>query len=92
MHGEAGDKVMHASMRIGDCVVTMTDGSPPGGAHFAGFSLSLTVADDAEAQRRLAALAEGGQVRLPLERTYFAASFGMLADRFGMPWMVVTRD
>jgi PhnB protein len=89
VHGTA-DKVMHASFRIGDSTVLASDGRCQGQPVFHGFSLSLTVADDAEAERRFAALAEGGQVQMPLAKTFFASRFGAVADRFGVSWMVVT--
>jgi PhnB protein len=82
------DKVMHASLRIGDTQVMVSDGDARGRPEFKGFSLSLTVADADEAQRRFAALGEGGQVVVPLGKTFFSPSFGMLVDRFGVHWMV----
>jgi PhnB protein len=82
--------IMHAEMRIGDSVVMLSDGQCSGRTEFAGFALPVTVADDAEAQRRFATLAEGGVVQMPLAKTFFASSFGMLADRFGVPWMIIT--
>ena len=82
-------KVMHASLRIGDTVLMATDGGGGEPAGFKGFSLSLTVTDPAEAQRRFDALAAGGQVTMPLAETFFARSFGMLTDRFGVSWMVI---
>ena len=82
------DKVMHMALKIGDSMVLASDGHCSGKPDFQGFSLSLTVANDAEAQRMFTALAEGGQVRMPLGKTFFSTSFGMLADRFGVPWMV----
>jgi PhnB protein len=85
----AGDKVMHASFRIGDSTVMASDGRCLGQPSFQGFSLSLTAADDAEAERLFAALAEGGQVQMPLAKTFFSSRFGMVADRFGVPWMIV---
>lgn len=85
------DKVMHASLRIGDTVVMASDAMCTGTPAFQGFSLSLTAADDAEARRLFDALAEGGQVRMALNTTFFTSSFGMVADRFGVPWMVWTR-
>jgi PhnB protein len=85
---DSGDKVLHASLRIGDSTVLVSDGRCGGRPSFQGFSLSLTVRDDAQAQRRFAALAEGGQVQMALARTFFASSFGMVADRFGVLWMV----
>lgn len=85
-----GDKVMHAGLRIGETTLMLSDGMCGGHPEFKGVSLSLSVADDAEAARVFAALAEGGQVQMPLARSFFASSFGMLADRFGVNWMVVT--
>jgi PhnB protein len=85
----AGDKVMHASFRIGDTTVMASDGECQGQPSFQGFSLSLTASDEAEAERLFGALAEGGQVRQPLIKTFFSPRFGMVADRFGVPWMVV---
>ena len=83
------NKVMHASMHIGDSEVLVSDGGCSGNAAFNGFSLTLSVADDAEAERLFAVLAEGGQVRMPMSRTFFASRFGMLADRYGLGWMVM---
>jgi PhnB protein len=85
----AGDKVMHTSFRIGDTTVMASDGRCQGRPSFQGFALSLTARDDAEAERLFAALAEGGQVQMPLAKTFFSSRFGMVADRFGVPWMVV---
>jgi PhnB protein len=82
------DKVMHASVRIGESTVLMSDGSASGKPAFQGVSLSMTVRDDAEAKRMFAALSDGGQVQMPLSKTFFTSSFGMAADRFGVPWMV----
>jgi len=87
-HG-AGDKVMHANFRIGDSIVMASDGRCEGSPAFQGFSLSLSVPDDAEAERLFAALADGGQVQMPLSKTFFSSSFGMVADRFGVSWMVI---
>jgi PhnB protein len=83
------DKVMHAAFRIVDATVLASDGRCQGRPSFQGFSLSLTVADEAGAERTFAALADGGQIQLPLTETFFAARFGMVADRFGVAWMVV---
>ena len=85
----SADKVMHASLRIGDTVVMASDGNCSGNPNFQGFSLSLTAANEAEADRVFAALSDGGQVRLPIGKTFFAPRFGMLADRFGLGWMIV---
>jgi PhnB protein len=83
------DKVMHSSFRIGDTTLMASDARCGGRPSFQGTSLALTVADDAEAERRFAALAEGGQVQVPLTKTFFSSSFGIVADRFGVPWMIV---
>lgn len=85
----AGDKIMHASLRIGDSVVMASDGRCAGLPNFHGFSLSLTAANDAEAERLFAALGDGGTVHQPLINTFFASRFGMVADRFGVQWMVL---
>jgi PhnB protein len=83
------DKVMHACVRIGDTSVMASDGQCMGKASFQGFSLSLTVPDEAEADRLFAALGEGGQVQMPLTKTFFSPRFGMVADRFGVSWMIL---
>ena len=83
------DKVMHASFRIGETTVMASDGRCQGKPSFQGFSLSLTASDDAEAERLFAALGEGGQVQMPLTKTFFSSRFGMVADRFGVSWMIV---
>ena len=82
------DKVMHASFRVGESMVMASDGRCQGPASFQGFSLSLTVPDEAEAERKFNALGDGGQVQMPLTKTFFSPSFGMVADRFGVSWMV----
>jgi len=82
------DKIMHAALRIGETMVLASDGSCTGQPSFKGFALSLTCADGAEAAAKFAALGEGGQVQMPLGKTFFSPSFGMLADRFGVSWMV----
>ena len=84
-----GDKVMHACVRIGDTALMASDGHCNGRASFQGFSLSLNARDEAEAKRLFATLSEGGQVQMPLAKTFFATAFGMVADRFGVSWMVV---
>jgi PhnB protein len=88
---EAQDKVMHASMTIGDTEVFLSDGMCGGAPSFKGFSLSLVLKEDAEAARVFAALGDGGAVTMPLAKTFFASSFGMLNDRFGVPWMVLVQ-
>jgi PhnB protein len=68
-----------------------SDGRCDGTPDYQGFSLSLTVDNDAEAERLFNALANGGQVQMPLGNTFFASRFGMVADRFGVSWMVLTK-
>jgi PhnB protein len=82
------DKIMHARLRIGETIVMASDGSCEGPANYEGFSMSITVADEAEADRVFAALGEGGLVSMPLEKTFWAPKFGMLTDRFGVGWMI----
>ena len=79
---------MHARLEIGGTTVLVSDGRCQGQPGFQGFSLSLTVADEATAERLFNALADGGQVRMPLGKTFFSPKFGMVADRFGVGWMV----
>lgn len=81
--------VLHASLRIGDSIVMASDGPGQGEPYFRGFSLSVSVADQAEAERRFAALSEDGQVQMPLGKTFFSPCFGMVVDRFGVSWMVI---
>ena len=85
---DSENKVMHASLRMGDTVVMASDGRCEGAPSFEGFSLSVTVADEAEADRVFAALAEGGKIQMPLSKTFWSSRFGMLSDRFGVGWMV----
>jgi len=84
----AENKVMHANLRIGDTAVLASDGRCQGKPSFLGFALSLTAPTDADAERLFAALGDGGQVQMPLAKTFFSSSFGMVADRFGVSWMV----
>ena len=86
------NKVMHSSFRVGDAVVLASDGRCQGETNFQGISLTLTVADEAEAERRFRALSDGGQVQMPLTKTFFSPRFGMVADRFGVTWMVLVES
>ena len=86
------NKIMHASLRIGDSVVMASDGHCGGKPSFQGFSLSVTARDEAQAKRYFAALSEGGKVTMPLTKTFFAAAFGMATDRFGVGWMVIVEE
>jgi PhnB protein len=82
------DKVMHMNLRIGDSVVMGSDGNCSGETRFQGFALTLNAKDVNEAEKLFGLLADGGQVQMPLEETFFSPAFGMLADRFGVPWMI----
>lgn len=83
------NKIMHASFRIGDNVIMASDGQCLNKPSFQGFSLSISVPNLAEGERLFAILGEGGQVQMPFAKTFFSPGFGMLADRFGVNWMVV---
>jgi PhnB protein len=83
------EKVMHSLFRIGDAQIMASDGGCSGKTGFQGFALTLNAADAAEAKQRFNALADGGKVQMPLDETFFAKSFGMVADRFGVNWMVI---
>lgn len=86
---ENANKVMHSSMKIGDTVVMASDGRCTGQRSFSGTHLAVLVKTADEARRRFDALAEGGQVQMPLDKTFFSPAFGILTDRFGVPWMIV---
>lgn len=84
------NKIMHASFHIGATALMASDGCGEGSG-FEGFSLSLAVPTEAEADRAFAALADGGQVRMPLAKTFWSSRFGMLTDRFGIGWMIIVQ-
>jgi PhnB protein len=88
----AGDKIMHSEFKIGESVIMASDGYCSGKTSFAGVSLAIQAKDDAEAKRIFDGLATGGQVHQPLIKTFFATSFGILADKFGVSWMVVAPE
>jgi len=83
------NKIMHASFRVGETMLMASDCHCEGKTNFQGVSLAISVATEAEADRYFAALADGGQVTMPLTKTFFSARFGMLVDRFGLAWMLV---
>jgi len=83
------NKVMHAQFRIGDTSVLASDGRCQGQPKFEGFALAISATTEAEAEKVFAALSDGGNVTMPLTRTFFSPRFGMLADRFGVHWMVL---
>jgi PhnB protein len=82
------NKLMHSSFKVGDTEVMLSDGMCSGKTAFNGFSLSITAKDEADARRMFDALSEGGQVTMPLGKTFWSPCFGMLKDRFGVGWMV----
>ena len=84
------DKVMHASLTLGDSVVLVSDGQCRQPVDFKGFQLSLQADSPAEVERLSAALADGGSVIMPVAKTFFAAAFGMVCDRFGLRWMIMS--
>ena len=83
------EKVMHMSLQIGKTQVLASDGHCTGKPNFQGFGLTMAVDSEAEADRVFAALGDGGKVQMPLAKTFFSPRFGMVADRFGVMWMVI---
>jgi len=82
------NKIMHASFRIGETMLMASDGCESGNSKFDGFCLSLALSSEAEADKAFNALAEGGQVRMPLTKTFWSPRFGMVQDKFGIGWMI----
>jgi len=82
------NKILHASLKVGDEVLMGADAPPDHYRKPQGFSVTLGMKDPAEAERIFHALAENGTVQMPLQETFWAARFGMLIDRFGIPWMI----
>ena len=85
------EKVMHSSFRIGESRLMASDGYNRGKPSFEGFSLTLQPKTKAEAEQLVTALSDGGAVQVPLAETFFSPAFGILTDRFGVSWMVVTQ-
>jgi len=83
------NKVMHARLKIGEAAVMASDGRAAGKPSFQGFALSVSAANEAEVDRVFNALADGGQIQMPMGKTFFSPRFGMVADRFGVSWMVL---
>jgi PhnB protein len=88
-NGPNKDKVMHAHVTIGDATVLASDGRCEGKPEFKGFALTISTKTAAEADKTFAALSDGGQVQMPMTKTFFSERFGMLADKFGVGWMVI---
>ena len=87
--GQNGNKIMHASFHIGKTRLMASDSRCQGQPSFHGFALSLTAADEAEANQLFATLSGGGEVQMPLTKTFFSPCFGMVNDRFGLCWMII---
>ena len=83
------DKVMHAQFQVGETTIMTSDGRNAGHPKFDGFALSIAAKDEADADKMFAALGDGGQVTMPLGKTFFSPRFGMLADKFGVHWMIL---
>jgi PhnB protein len=93
MQGPPGyeEKIMHAAFKVGETTMMADDGmGAPGKAEFKGVTLALSAASDTDTKRLFDALGEGGSVQMPLTKTFWTSSFGMLTDQFGVPWMVMT--
>ena len=86
------NKVMHSEFQVGETVILASDGRCMGKPSFQGFALTITADNDADAKRLFNALGDGGQVQMPLEKTFFASLFGMVADKFGVGWMVIVES
>lgn len=86
------NKVMHASLTIGEARVMASDGRNTGNPDFKGFALSLDAKDEATADQMFNALSAGGQVTMPMGKTFFAQRFGMVADKFGVNWMIILQQ
>jgi PhnB protein len=83
------NKIMHASFKIGQSVIMASDCRCDGQTNFTGFTLSYSLPDEASVDRAFNALSEGGQVQMPLDKTFFSPRFGVLTDRFGISWMIL---
>ncbi len=92
MPASSAEKVMHCAFKVGDTQILASDGHCAGKPSFQGFGLALSAKSDAEAEKLFGALGKGGQVLQPLTKTFFASKFGMVADQFGVMWMVITEQ
>jgi len=82
------NKILHATVKVGESTLSLSDGHCAGKPVFEGFALSVTARDAAASQKLFNAIGEGGKVQMPLTKTFFSPSFGMVQDRFGVMWMV----
>ena len=85
------DKVMHAQFQVGETTIMTSDGSNTGTPKFEGFALTIAAKTEAEADKLFGALSDGGQVTMPMHKTFFSPRFGMLADKFGVNWMILVQ-
>jgi PhnB protein len=83
------NKVMHVQFQVGETNILASDGHCTGKTNFQGFALAISAKSEAEADKMFAALAEGGQVTMPMAKTFFSPRFGMCADKFGVGWMIL---
>lgn len=90
--GPSPEMVMHAAFTVGETTILASDGMGSGQPNFQGTSLALSAASVDEAKRLFNALADGGKVQMPLAKTFFSQAFGMVADRFGVPWLVIAPE
>ena len=90
MPPSSDNKVLHAAFKVGDTQILASDGHCTGKPSFQGFALTISAANDAEAEKLFNAVGKGGQIQMPLAKTFFASRFGMVTDRFGVVWMVIS--
>ena len=86
------NKIMHADFKLGDATVLASDGNAEGKTEFKGFALTIAAKTVAEAEKLFAALSDGGNVQMPMMKTFFSERFGMLADKFGVGWMILVEQ
>lgn len=89
---DKSDKILHASMTIAGSTIMASDGFCTGAPKFAGLGMALSLPDEAAVRRAFDALGDGGQVTMPLGRTFWTPCFGMVTDRFGLCWMVMVEQ
>jgi PhnB protein len=87
--GQDPNKILHGVFKVGETTIMCSDGRNQGKPNFQGFALSIAVKTESETKKLFNALAEGGRVEMPLGKTFFSPSFGMVADRFGIMWMLL---
>ena len=86
------DKVMHTQFTVGDTTVMASDGRNSGQTNFNGIMLCISADNEAKADKLFNGLAEGGKVTMPMSKTFFASKFGMVADKFGVGWMIIVAN